>query len=297
VADTISISASIRIKAPVDVVRAQYRDIDHHIRANVHPDVTYQWEPAGPGERKVRRTFSVMGVPQSDVSFLEDRRDGTFVIRFVEGANAGMVMRHEFVGSNSGTEVKITAEAPATVGRKLLGPLYRLGALQGLKKAMAEDKADLEQGGYQMGRAPRNLAQVLGALDAVKKRGDAQAARAILQAGCILSAADASLHDAERDALEIIADKLGIEAGDLEDTVTQMAASSGFAADARAVGESLAKHGVAKEGILAGAAVALVSEGMSLGELAALRAIALGAGVADDDVQALVEKVDVELGA
>jgi hypothetical protein len=53
---------------------------------------------------------------------------------------------------------------------------------------------------------------------------------------------------------------------------------------------------VVREGLVAAATVALVSEGMSLGELAALRTIADGAGFADEKLGALVEHVDVELG-
>ena len=44
-AESIDITASLRIERPADVVRAQYRDIDHHIRNNVHPSIRYQWEP------------------------------------------------------------------------------------------------------------------------------------------------------------------------------------------------------------------------------------------------------------
>ncbi|HEY4102924.1 MAG TPA: hypothetical protein VGM44_03500 [Polyangiaceae bacterium] len=78
-ADTIRITASLRIKSAPSRVREQYRDIDHHIRNNVHPSIHYQWEPSAAGERKIRTTFRILGVPQFDVSLLEDAPDGSFV--------------------------------------------------------------------------------------------------------------------------------------------------------------------------------------------------------------------------
>ena len=47
--DTIQVAACIRIEATPEVVRAQYRDIDHHIRNNVHPSIAFHWEPGAPG--------------------------------------------------------------------------------------------------------------------------------------------------------------------------------------------------------------------------------------------------------
>src|SRR5215471_21143033 len=123
-ADSIRVTASLRIERPVEVVRQQYRDIDHHIRNNVHPDIRYQWEPAPAGHRRIRTTFNILGAPQYDISELEDGADGSFVIRYIEGTNSGMVLVHRFVpaGPNA-TEVELVADAPATLSRKLLGPL------------------------------------------------------------------------------------------------------------------------------------------------------------------------------
>src|SRR5258708_27817350 len=184
-AETILVTASLRIAAPVDRVRAQYRDIDHHIRRNVHPDITYAWEPTGPGERKIRTTFRILGVPQFDVSLLEDAPDGSFVIRYVEGSNAGMVLVHEFVPvEGGGTEVRLSANAPATLPRKLLGPLFKVGAAQVMKKALREDKADIEGGSYRPGKAAGDLGRALAVLDAGVPGRDGAGAQAILAAAC-----------------------------------------------------------------------------------------------------------------
>src|SRR5882672_7039873 len=157
-ADSIHITTSLHMDRPVDEVRAQYRDIDHHIRNNVHPSIRYQWEPAEPGQRKIRTTFRILGVPQFDVSLLEDAEDGSFVIRYLEGSNAGMVLVHKFVPLGpDATDVQLFADAPATVGRKLLGPLFVAGAKQVMKKALMEDKRDLEGGRFKAGTAAGNI--------------------------------------------------------------------------------------------------------------------------------------------
>src|SRR5271155_5681432 len=133
---TIVITASQRIEAAPDYVRAQYRDIDHHIRNDVHPSIKFTWQPSAPGERKVRTEFRILGVLQFDVALLEDAPDGVFVIRYVEGTNAGMVVTHEFAPLDGGkaTDVRLRAEAPSTLARKILGPLFVLGAAQVMKK-------------------------------------------------------------------------------------------------------------------------------------------------------------------
>jgi hypothetical protein len=295
--DTIAISASMRIEATPDVVRAQYRDIDHHLRDNVHPSIEYRWEAAAPGERKIRTTFRILGIPQFDVSLLEDAPDGSFLIRYLEGTNAGMVLVHKFVPLDGGkaTEVQISADAPATLGRKLLGPLFKVGARQVMTKALAEDKADIETGRYRPGKAAGDVTRALAPLDAAASKKDPDAGRAILSAACLVVTADAAYDDAERSALGTIAEKLGVEDAWTEARVKELAKAEGLAVTARALGAELAKHGVAEAGLVAATVAALVSEGMSMGELAALRAIAAGAAFADEALGPLVERADAAL--
>jgi hypothetical protein len=295
--DTIHVAASIQIEASPDVVRAQYRDMDHHIRNNVHPSIAFQWEAGAPGERKIRTTFRILGIPQFDVAVLEDVPDGSMIIRYLEGTNAGMVVMHEFVPVDGGkaTEVKLAVEAPATLGRKLLGPLFRVGARQVLNKALAEDKADLEKGTYRPGKAAGDVTRALAPLDATAAKNGADAGRAILSAACLVVTADAAYDDAERSALGTIAKKVGVDDAWIEARVKELAKAEGLAMTARDVGAELAKHAVTEAGLVAAAVAALVSEGMSIGELAALRAIAAGARFPDDELGPLVERAETAL--
>ena len=292
--ETILITASLRMKAPVDLVRAQYRDIDHHIRRNVHPGIHYQWEQGSPGERKIRTTFRILGVTQYDVSLLEDAPDGSFVIHYIEGTNEGMVLRHEFVPVDGGTDVRLSADAPSTLARKLLGPLFKIGARQVMNKALREDKTDIEGGEYHPGTAAGDLTRALAGVELPK--GDSKgAAAAVLAGACLVAAADAEVDQAELDALQALTSKLDVAPAAMQaqvDEVLRLVESGGLADRAVAIGTDLARAGVAEAGITAAAVAALVSHGLALGELEALRAIAKGAGYPDEDLGRLIERVD-----
>jgi hypothetical protein len=301
-ADTIRITASLRIERPADEVRAQYRDIDHHIRNDVHPSIHYQWEPSAPGERKIKTTFRILGVPQYDISLLEDAEDGSFVIRYLEGSNAGMVLVHKFVplGPNA-TDVQLLADAPSSVGRKLLGPLFVVGARQVMKKALAEDKRDLEKGAFKAGLAAGNLVAALLPVAPVASR-DPATKRLVLEAACLVSAADGEVDPAERDALHRLAKLLQAESDTpwmttRMDELTKIAASAGIATEAERLGAWLKANDVAKPALVAAAVVGLVSQGMSLGELALLRRLAVASGIDEDAIGPVVDAADAALSA
>jgi len=295
--DTIHITASIRIERPVAEVRAQYRDIDHHIRNNVHPSIHYEWAPSEPGQRKIKTTFRILGVPQYDISLLEDAEDGSFVVRYLEGSNAGMVLVHRFVPLGpSATEVQLFADAPSSIGRKLLGPLFVAGARQVMKKALIEDKRDLEQGNFKPGTAAGNVISALLPVASLASR-DAAVKRVVLEAACLVSIADGELDQAERDALSRLA---AILQADSEvpwmtariDDLALLASQAGIAIEAERIGFWLKENDVATLSLLAASVVGLVSQGMSLGELALLRRLAIAAGVAEDAIGSIVDEAD-----
>jgi DnaJ-domain-containing protein 1 len=283
-----------------DQARQQYRDIDHHIRNNVHPAIRYQWEPAAPGERKIRTTFRILGVPQFDVSLLEDAPDGSFLIRYLEGSNAGMLLVHEFVEVEPGvTEVRLFADAPSTWGRRLLGPLFVIGARQVMKKALAEDKRDLERGSYQSGIAAGDVEGALAELARVATR-PGHVKQALVDAACLLCVADGNAESSERDAIGRVAAVIaaGASPADLDARIAELLAleqTSGFAAEVERVGAVLGAAEVGRHGVLAAAVVGLVSEGLSAGELAVLERLALAAGVSETETASIVSAADRSL--
>jgi hypothetical protein len=310
--DSIRVTASLRIERPAEVVRQQYRDIDHHIRRNVHPDIRYQWEPAPPGQRKIRTTFTLLGAEQYDVSELVDAPDGAFVIRYLEGTNAGMVLVHRFVPLGpEATQVELVADVPATLARKLLGPLFVAGARQVMRKALVEDKRDLEQGAYVGGKAAGNLAQALAFLKPTPGSAsfvrpfaerELEAKRAVLEAACLVAVADGQVQAGELDTLAEVAELVGAsgERAWLESRVRALAEVSGspqIVAEATRIGGELVRRQAGLEGITTAAVVALVSEGMSLGELQLLRELARVAGVQEGVLPAVVETAERALAS
>lgn len=293
--DRIEVTASLRIARNADDVRAQYRDMDHHIRNNVHSGIKLEWlEPQAPGERRIKTTFRILGIPQSDIATLEDLPDGTFVIRNLEGTNAGMVVYHRFVRIDDGTtEVQLVADAPSTLGRKLLGPLFRAGARQVLKKALAEDKKDLEGDGFKPNVAGGDVERALGELGPVTS---ADAKRAVLEAACFLSVADGSHDVGERDAIARLARVLAadIDAAWIDKKLAELEKKE-TATEADRIGALLAKANAGRAGVVAAAVIGLVSQGLSLGELTALRRLALAAGVSDEAIGPIVDAADTAL--
>jgi tellurite resistance protein len=300
--EPIRISASLRMRCTPEQARAQYRDIDHHIRNHVHPSIHYQWEPAAPGERKIRTTFRILGIPQYDVSLLEDAADGSFLIRYLEGTNAGMLLSHEFVEVEPGvTEVRLVADAPSTWGRRLLGPLFVIGARQVMKKALAEDKRDLEAGLYQAGKAAGNVEAALSALVGKEPRSEGQK-WAMLDAACLLCASDGHVESAEVDALERLSSALGAEVAPARlrarvDQLAELERSDGFSLEIERVAERLKTAGVGRDAVAAAAVVGLVSEGLSAGELGVLTHLATTTGVSEAELSGMVTAADAALGS
>jgi hypothetical protein len=302
--DMIRVTASLRIERPAEVVRQQYRDIDHHIRYNVHSDIRYAWEPAPPGVRRIRTTFHILGSPQFDVAELDDAPDGSFVIRYLHGTNSGMVLVHRFVPLGpEATQVELVADAPATLSRKLLGPLFVSGVRQVMLKTLMENKRDLEQGSFVAGRAAGNLDRALaflrpppGSMSFVRPIGERSlgAKRAVLEAACLIAVADGEVQAGELDGIVRLAQVMGAPdeqawLAERARALSAVARSPSIVTEATRIGQALIAEGVGLEGITTAVVIALVSDGMSLGELELLRELARVAGVPDGSLPAIVD--------
>ena len=286
----------MRMTCTPDQAREQYRDIDHHIRNNVHPGIRYEWEAAERGERKIRTTFRILGVPQFDVSLLEDAPDGSFLIRYLEGTNAGMLLVHEFVEVEPGvTEVRLSADAPATWGRRLLGPLFVIGARQVMKKALAEDKRDLERGTYEPGVAAGHVEAAIAPALAVA--GSSKERQLLVDAACLICVSDGHAEASECDAILRLAKLLDAELPPEAlksrlDALLELEKTEAFAVEVERVGAALGSAQLGPAGVLAACVVALVSEGMSSGELAVLERLAKSAAVSEEQTARTIETAD-----
>jgi hypothetical protein len=55
------VRASLVIERPLDVVRAQFFDLDHHVRDGVHRGTTVRWTLRPPAEHRLKQETRVLG--------------------------------------------------------------------------------------------------------------------------------------------------------------------------------------------------------------------------------------------
>lgn len=141
------------IAAPVDTVRAQFADLDHHIRRNVHPRLRFDVLASGPGGTRFVQEVRLLGIRQRDVFERSVEADGCIEDRAVEGFNRGGSLRFQFTPApqhgRPGTEVLITIRLPLPpVVGALVRPLLEAQIRKEVCAAAREDKHDIEAVGY-----------------------------------------------------------------------------------------------------------------------------------------------------
>lgn len=141
------------IAAPVDTVRAQFADLDHHIRRNVHPRLRFEvLQPRARGARFAQEG-RLLGIRQRDVFERRLEVDGSIVGRVVEGFNRGGYLCFRFTPQAAegrrGTEVEINIclPLPPVVG-VFVRPLLEAQIRKEVRAASREDKRDIEALGY-----------------------------------------------------------------------------------------------------------------------------------------------------
>ncbi len=141
------------IAAPVETVRAQFADLDHHIQRNVHPKLKFEvLQRHSRGARFVQEV-RLLGMRQRDVFERSIGPDGCIEDRSVEGFNRGGRLTFRFapapVGGGVGThvEIRIRLPLPPLIGA-LVKPLLEAQIRKEVQAAALEDKADIENRGY-----------------------------------------------------------------------------------------------------------------------------------------------------
>lgn len=146
------------IAAAPATVRAQFADLDHHIRRNVHPKLRFETLQRHADGARFVQEVRLLGLRQRDVFERRIAPDGSIEDRAVEGFNRGGSLHFGFraqpVEGVQGTLVSITIRLPLPplVG-SLLRPLLEAQVRREVRAAALEDKADLEQHGYPAPRA------------------------------------------------------------------------------------------------------------------------------------------------
>lgn len=146
------------IAAAPATVRAQFADLEHHIRGNVHPKLRFELLECRPRGARFLQEVRLLGIRQRDVFERSVDPDGRIEDVAVEGFNRGGRLSFSFAPQRSngtaGTEVEITIRLPLPplVG-PILRPLLEAQIRKEVRAAALEDKFDLEQRGYPA-RAP-----------------------------------------------------------------------------------------------------------------------------------------------
>ena len=135
------------------VVQSQFADLDHHIRANVHPKLRFEVIERRAHGARFAQEVRLLGIRQRDVFERRIEADGSMVDCSVEGFNKGGSLNFRFlpqtVAGRAGTAVEITIRLPLP---PLVGPLIKPLLERQIRKevtaAALEDRADIEQRGY-----------------------------------------------------------------------------------------------------------------------------------------------------
>lgn len=141
------------IAAPRDVVAAQFADLDHHIRRNVHPKLSFEVLERRPGGARFVQQVRLLGIRQRDVFERRIAADGSIDDLSVEGFNRGGSLSFRFDAEaregRAGTQVEIVVRLPLPplIG-VLLRPLLEAQIRKEVCAAALEDRADIEQRGY-----------------------------------------------------------------------------------------------------------------------------------------------------
>jgi hypothetical protein len=141
------------IAAPVAVVRAQFADLDHHIRSNVHPKLRFEVLERHPHGARFAQEVRLLGIRQRDIFVRSIDADGSIVDQAVAGFNKGGSLTVRFkpqtLTGREGTQVDITVRLPLPpVIGGLVRPLLESQIRREVRAAALEDRADIEQRGY-----------------------------------------------------------------------------------------------------------------------------------------------------
>jgi hypothetical protein len=141
------------IAAPPATVRSQFADLDHHIRANVHPKLRFQILQRDARTARYVQEVKLLGIKQRDVFERRFDADGTMTDTSVEGFNKDGSLCFRFadqrLDGKPGTHVtiRIRLPLPPVIGR-LVKPLLDAQVRRELRAAANEDKNDIEMRGY-----------------------------------------------------------------------------------------------------------------------------------------------------
>ncbi len=148
---TVAVNHRIWIEAPVGTVRAQFADLQHHIEANVHPNLHFELLSQEPGRTRFMQEVRLLGMRQRDLFERVIDADGAIHDVSVDGFNKGgridLAFAPQEQDGHAGTAVDITVQLPTPPLMGWAAPLLRKQVMREVVAAAQQDKKDIE-GGY-----------------------------------------------------------------------------------------------------------------------------------------------------
>lgn len=147
---TVEVNHQVWIAAPVQAVRSQFADLQHHIDANVHPKLRFEVQQQERRRARFVQEVKLLGMRQRDILERTVDDDGSIHDVSVEGFNKGATLDFRFEPQErdraAGTRVtiRIRLRTPPLLG--WLAPLLHAQALRETMNAAEEDKRDIEAG-------------------------------------------------------------------------------------------------------------------------------------------------------
>jgi hypothetical protein len=144
--------AEIVIHRPIEIVRAQFLDLQHHIAKNVHPDieiVDHQREGAAWVYTQGQHVFGRM---RHNHVRLEAAEGESVRLAWLSGPDRGTVQTVTFQPlGDASTRVRSRTTIPLSGLMSLMKFLVEKQVSKLSLRALEQDRLDLEQGGYPRG--------------------------------------------------------------------------------------------------------------------------------------------------
>jgi hypothetical protein len=146
---SVTVTSIKEIRCPIDVVRAQFSDLKHHIAHDVHRNIDFTLHASDERSCDFTQGYRILGFVRRDEVRLERKADGSLHGKFVEGSNHGTetFTTFESLGSYS-TRVQFKAVIPLRGLMALAKPLVKRQLERDIAKGLEEDRIDLEERGY-----------------------------------------------------------------------------------------------------------------------------------------------------
>ena len=146
----VTVQSEKLIARPIEVVRSQFVDLQHHASTGVHADLDVSNVRPQQGGCRFTGRRRVLGMLQEDEIEVVRGVDGNSTLRSLSGSNTGLLITQVFESVDPArTRVRTTVELPVRGILAFLAPLVRVGLKRDLITALEEDRRDLEERGYQ----------------------------------------------------------------------------------------------------------------------------------------------------